>query len=370
MKKPFYDEARGLWRLQWIDEKTGKRRSRRFPKESDALRFALDLESGAADTQPVRARQVTFGEFIERWHADYAMVEKSETTWADDAGLLKNHLLPLLAEVRLADLRGIHLDAVKAEMKRKRGLLLHGKKPLSNKTINTTLQLGKQIMACAQRWGLVPINPFVDVRLLKVPKRSFAYWTVAERERFLAEAAKEDPAFARLVTVACHTGLRRGELQALRGHVLDFARLKIRVEASWSWRLKRLVPTKNGEIADVPMNGPVVEALSPARFAPRAKPVFEARLFSNLRRRMDYLATLAGVPTIRFHDLRHTFASTLAMAGVDLMQIQQLMRHKSYHMTLRYSHLRPEHLKGATDCLVASPPAAAPILRPSELREA
>ena len=52
-------------------------------------------------------------------------------------------------------------------------------------------------------------------------------------------------------------------------------------------------------------------------------------------------------------DPRHTFASCLAMAGADLVVIQKLMRHQSYQMTLRYAHLHPDHLRGATDILVS-----------------
>jgi hypothetical protein len=99
------------------------------------------------------------------------------------------------------------------------------------------------------------------------------------------------------------------------------------------------------------MNGVVIAALSHARDLSSDESVFDVSLFGNARKRLERLAKRIGVKAIRFHDLRHTFASCLAMAGVDLMLIQKLMRHKSYQMTLRYAHLHPDQIKGATDVL-------------------
>ena len=59
-----------------------------------------------------------------------------------------------------------------------------------------------------------------------------------------------------------------------------------------------------------------------------------------------------GISAIRFHDLRHTFASHLAMSGVSMFDIQQLLGHRSIHTTQRYMHLAPDHLSGKTDILM------------------
>jgi site-specific recombinase XerD len=65
----------------------------------------------------------------------------------------------------------------------------------------------------------------------------------------------------------------------------------------------------------------------------------------------DDAVSRADIEDFHFHDLRHTFASRLVMAGVDLRSVQILMGHKTISMTLRYSHLAPEHLRKAVQSL-------------------
>lgn len=73
--------------------------------------------------------------------------------------------------------------------------------------------------------------------------------------------------------------------------------------------------------------------------------------YGNVRKAFEGARKRAGIVDFRFHDLRHTFASHLVMAGVDLKTVQELLGHKSFEMTLRYAHLSPEHKKAALDTL-------------------
>ena len=59
----------------------------------------------------------------------------------------------------------------------------------------------------------------------------------------------------------------------------------------------------------------------------------------------------AGLSRVRFHDLRHTFASHLVMGGVDIRTVQELLGHKDIRMTMRYSHLAPDHMRKAVGIL-------------------
>jgi len=74
--------------------------------------------------------------------------------------------------------------------------------------------------------------------------------------------------------------------------------------------------------------------------------------FSDVRTSFFTAVEKSGIVNFRFHDLRHTFASQLVMSGVDLNTVRELLGHKSLKMTLRYSHLAPDHKKRAVDILV------------------
>jgi site-specific recombinase XerD len=73
----------------------------------------------------------------------------------------------------------------------------------------------------------------------------------------------------------------------------------------------------------------------------------------------------AGIRDFTWHCLRHTFASRLVMAGVDLRTAQQLMGHKTIQMTVRYAHLAPEHQMAAVERLCV---ASAPLIGPTDTR--
>ena len=125
------------------------------------------------------------------------------------------------------------------------------------------------------------------------------------------------------------------------------------VRESYNFQLKQQIThTKKGEFADVPMNKLVIEVLNRRkRDSDDLVFVFDRNLLKTACGKLKYRCRKFGVTPIRFHDLRHTFASCLAMAGEDLVVIKELMRHKSYQMTLRYAHLHPDHLTGKTDIL-------------------
>jgi site-specific recombinase XerD len=77
----------------------------------------------------------------------------------------------------------------------------------------------------------------------------------------------------------------------------------------------------------------------------------EGKPYGDIKKSWLTAVKKAGIINFHFHDLRHTFASQLVMSGVDLNTVRELLGHKSLEMTLRYSHLSPDHKKRAVDIL-------------------
>ncbi len=348
----YYESKRKVWRVLWTSG--GKRRSRSFHDPKEAKRFIREIDLGeVSDEAP--GGSPTFRQFTERWLRDYCRVEKAESQWRRDELMIERHLMPLLGDRRLSELKKSHLVDVKVALK----ATLKGKAlgvTLAPKTVNKILSTARKMLSTAVDMDLIAANPWTTVRLLKVPERVFDFWTGAELAAFEARAFSLAPEMTRLVVTAFHTGLRAGELAALQAQDLDWASGQIRVRATVCLNTgQRYEQTKNRRVEYVPMNDAVRAALEPARFLSSGKPVFNPIHFWNVRKKFGRLATRVGSRPIRFHDLRHSFASNLAMGGVDLMRIQRLMRHQSYQMTLRYAHLHPDHMRGATDVLCTQP---------------
>ena len=150
-----------------------------------------------------------------------------------------------------------------------------------------------------------------------------------------------------LVVTALHTGFRKSELLAHTWEDIDFERRIVTVRAAYA---------KNGESRSVPINDVLHATLEEVRIKTQGEgPVFRSRAgtpYRSFRTAFQRAVRLAAISDFTFHDLRHTFASRLAMAGVDLPTVKELMGHKDIAMTLRYTHLSSGHKLEAISKLV------------------
>jgi len=201
---------------------------------------------------------------------------------------------------------------------------------------NRDLSLLKVIFKKAVEWSYARSNPAASLRKLREPPGRARFLTDEERESLLTACPER---LRTIVLIALNTGLRKTELLTLRRQDLDFKNRMLRVEQS-----------KNGERRDIPMT-PLVHDL--LRAIPRR--VDTPYVFANtdgapqqyLKTTWNTAVRKAKLEDFTFHDLRHTFASTLVMNGVDIRTVQTLLGHKSITMTMRYAHLTPAHLRDA-----------------------
>ena len=189
--------------------------------------------------------------------------------------------------------------------------------------------------------GYARINPAKGVKLLKEPPGRLRYLK-PEEIKTLLQACSEH--VRPIVVTALNTGMRRSEVLTLKWSHVDLENRKVTV-----------VNTKNNESRVIPINRTLYqELLSLAQKSKKGAHVFSGRdgnPFKDVKKSFSSALKKAGIEDFRFHDLRHTFGSHLAMKGVNPRTIQQVMGHKEIKMTMRYSHLSPEYVQEAVEKL-------------------
>lgn len=248
------------------------------------------------------------------------------------------------------------------------------------------------LSACLNKaisWGALSTNPFAKVESVKPDSRAKVRYLSDIEESRIREAldqreaemkaarasanlwraergyeAKADIAgreFADYlkpaVLLSLNTGLRRGELLNLRWSDIDSSQRVLTVSGDGA---------KSGQTRHIPLNAEALALLkdwkcqqTDATLTTLRGWVFPGRdgqPLQNLRKAWINLLSRESVriTDFRWHDLRHTFASKLVMAGVDLNTVRELLGHSDYKMTLRYAHLAPKHKQDAVDRLVQS----------------
>jgi len=209
-------------------------------------------------------------------------------------------------------------------------------------TVNRELALLKHLFSKAVEWkdknkiSYLKENPTKGVKRLKGEVRRVRYLMPDEIQILLPNCEGLLRGLLKpLVTVALHTGARKGELQSLQWPQVDF-----------ELGIISLLDTKNGERRDIHMNETVratlkgIEKISEFVFSSRnGKRIENAQVHNAFKEALRR----SKIQDFHFHDLRHTFASNLVMAGVELNDVRELLGHKKMEMTLRYAHLSPKH---------------------------
>lgn len=214
--------------------------------------------------------------------------------------------------------------------------------PLKPATVNREMAALKHLLSKAVAWGVLQHNPASGVKLQKENNRRLRYLTPAECKALLD--ACPSATMHQIVTLALNTGMRKGEI-----FNLTWASVNLRE------KYIELVEQKNGERSTIPLNSAAADVL---RAIPRrldSDYVFTGMKpgepFYDLKRQFAKAVRAAKLQGVNFHTLRHTAASLLVMAGVDLATVREILRHKSIEMTLRYAHLSGDHKKAAVDAL-------------------
>jgi integrase len=213
---------------------------------------------------------------------------------------------------------------------------------ISPATINRDLIRLKGVLTKAVEWDLLAASPLKKLKLSKIDATGVVrYLSEKERARLTKELKKNTGYIVPMVVVALNTGLRRGELTSIVWEDVDMERKQITVRAGYA---------KSRKARRLPMNSEVFEELN--SWQKKVEEGGRVFPFVDAKRAWTALLSDAKIQNFRWHDMRHDFASRLAMAGVDLYTISELLGHADLTMTKRYAHLAPEHKAAAVEKLV------------------
>ncbi len=358
------------------DPLTGKRRIRYHSfkgtkREAEIKLATLVAENSRGDY--VDMSKVTVAEFVERWRRDWAESHVSPKTLERYLELLRKHVVAHIGDVQLQKLRAIHLNELYAKLSR-------GKdgKALAPRTIGHVHRVLHRALGHANRWGLVQQNVASLVSPPRVPASEIELLTPAQVQAVL-RGLQGRSIYPVLVT-ALSTGMRRGELLAMRWRDVDLDRAMIRVEQSLEQtkaglRIKS-PKTKHGRRSiSLPASAVTVlrdhrKAQAEQRLklgqgkAPADSLVFatwegEPRSPNSLTKEWKEAIRATKLPRVTLHSLRHTHASHLIASGMDVLAISRRLGHGSPTITLGvYGHMFPNRDDRAAEAMEATFAAA------------
>lgn len=333
--------------------------------ETQAKREATRREGRKLNGQLVPKTPLTVGVFLETWFAKHGEIEESTREGYRNE---LNHLISALGTIRLADLRVEHIRDFVADAFKSGNQVTGG--PLSGKSVRNRIALLYAALKAAEDENKVVAGLRKPVmRKGRAAPRPLEVLTRGEAQAWLRLSADTQDGLA--VALALCTGVRRGELLALRRCDVDLDARVLTVRRSVWWRrgqpLWKTPKTANSlraiELQDrlVELLGrhfAVQDQLHPARENQRderlvwAHPDGRPYGEKTLTRMPERMVRRYGVRRIRFHDLRHTFATLLLESGVSMNAVSLLLGHADVTITVRlYGHVTPLSQRRVNDVL-------------------
>jgi integrase len=217
----------------------------------------------------------------------------------------------------------------------------HHVKQLSDAVVNHELIILKQLFNKCTEWNMAETNPAKGVKLAKLNNERTRHLSPEEAERLLACC---NPDFRDVVLLAMHSGCRSKEIKTLRWNNVDLQQRTITILSQHS---------KNKDVKIVPMSDDLYETFTRIKAERNRGPedvVFLSRYgkpWKSWSTGWENACQRAGLSNLHFHDLRHCFASRLAMNGTAQKNLMQLLGHRDSKATERYTHFSDAYRRAA-----------------------
>ena len=322
----------------------GKTQGEAKAKLKQAIEEAKGLDAA-------KVGRYSVGQWMEVWFEHYAKVKVRPSSHQTYRGYIDNHIKTNIGEIPLEKLTSLELQKLYKKLleggRVERVESRKQAKGLSAKTVRNIHQIISSAMNLAKEQRLITANPADGCALPRLEHREMQTLPVEQLQSFLREA--KDSGVFELYYLELATGLRRGELLGLKWEDIDLERGDLRV--------RRQIARINGEVVEAPLKTKnayrtlplaedtigVLEAQrkktgdSPWVFpSPTGGPISPDSVLHMLHR----VLKRAGLPRVRFHDLRHTFATLALQNGVDIKTVSGMLGHFSAGFTLdTYAHV-------------------------------
>ena len=373
MKGSIRQRSKGSWEIFYdmgADPVTGKRRQKSQTVKGtkrDAQRRLREVLLSIEQSSYVKPNKITLGEWLSQWLRDYVSMNTTDRTQESYSYIVEGHLIPSLGKVVLADLQPQDVQRYYAE-KLNKGRT-DGKGGLSGRSVVYYHRILSKALDYAVKMGVVVRNVANLVEPPRVKKVTMNTLSTEEVTRFL-EAAKETDYYVFFATLL-YTGLRRGELLALRWRNLDLIKGNLTVvETAYKlgngdYIIKE--PKTAHSRRSVTLSTSLIELLRAYRIdqellriqlgvslnaddfvfiRPDGSPLNPSAVSLAFRR----IIHKAGLKDIRIHDLRHTHATLMLQAGVNPKVVSERLGHASISITLDiYSHVLPGMQEAAVE---------------------
>ena len=346
-------------------------------KYKDVERKLAEARGDAARGIVFDAKGQTVGAFLERWLEDVVKPNKTNRTYATHRQQVRSHIIPSIGRVKLEALRKAHVDRLYADLLREKPNG-SGQRPLAPSSVRRVHAVLHAALEEAVRGDLIPRNPAAHATKPTVRQEEIEPLDADQARTFL-EAARGDR-YEALYVLCLMAGLRQGEALGLKWSDIDLEAGTLRINRQLQ-RVRRdgesgasgaliFSEPKNASRRTVGLPQRAVEALRSHRKRQveeklQAGPLYEDQglVFATAKgtpleaqnvvnRHFKPLLQRAGLPPIRFHDLRHSCLSLLAQRGEPIRDLQALAGHATAAFTLqRYTHHYDASVRRTADAM-------------------
>ncbi len=318
-----------MWYIDFQDADGNRHRKSISKSKRIAERklYEVELKRDKGEHLDILERDdILFDDFVKDYLA-YSKANKAPGSYKRDL-TSKRALLKYFSGQSLTEIKPQEIERYKAERQ----------KTVTNATINRELAFLSHLYTMAKKWDKIDKDPTKKVQKLKEPPGRTRFLTEDELLRLLNECPDH---IVPIIITAVNSGIRKSNLLNLKWNQIDLNNSQIKI-----------ISSKNNESRIIPMNNTLVDLFKNLEHRNEEDYVFarkNGRRIKNIIEGFKAALNRAEILDFRFHDLRHTFGSHLAMSGANIKTIQKLMGHKDISMTLRYAHLSQDHLKKAVN---------------------